>query len=83
MSQTIMRFQNPIILNSNGVSPIHAPLRLSSLIATTYIECSTSSIVNKQARKRPAYRRIWEREMKGGEASWERKALKVMIGPAR
>lgn len=47
LSHTTMRFQNPIMLNSNGVSPIHAPRRLSSLIATTYIVCSTNSIVRR------------------------------------
>lgn len=71
------------MLNSKGVSPRNAPFLLESLIATTYIECSTSSIVSKQVKKRIVYETICFREMVGGDSSWEMKALKVMMGPAR
>lgn len=46
------KFQNPIILKSAGESPNHA---FVSFIATTYIVCSTASIVMKEQMKRKAY----------------------------
>ena len=43
-NQTMIKFQNPTILSSNGVSPLHAEV---SLMATTYIKCRINSIVKK------------------------------------
>jgi hypothetical protein len=64
-NQTTMRFQKPIMLISKGVAPCQAASP-TSLIATTYIWCSSHSIVKKQKRKRNAYETMTVREMERG-----------------
>jgi len=79
----MMRFQNPIMDSSNGPSPRQAPLLLSSLIATTYIEWHTSSITNRHDRNRIAYDVTVLVEIGSGAIVWDTKLLKVIMGPAR
>ena len=51
LSHTTIRFQNPIMLSSATLSPPQARV---SLMATTYMKCRISSIVNSVPTKRVA-----------------------------
>lgn len=51
LSQTMIRFQKPIILSSIGVAPSQA---FESLIATTYVKWRMNSMVSRHAKKRTA-----------------------------
>ena len=77
-SQTMIKFQNPIIDTSIGPKSTHQSPG-ESLIATTYILCNTNSIVPKLVKNLKPYRRIEEMEVSSSDSdeeeegtSWER-----------
>ena len=66
LSQTKMRFQNPIMESCAGDMPFHA---CASLIATTCMTCMSVSIVRNVIKNRTAYRAVALRSITFGRDS--------------
>ena len=66
-NQTMIKFQNPIILKSKGVSPCHA---FVSLIATTYMKWRMNSMVRRDAASRMPYLPTVDQGMVEGRRCW-------------